>query len=68
MARNIKLEEHHSIIDFLCQFFQCQCESREGKIVEIIFHLVIQAMAFYWIVLPVWGFIDKFFDVLSGRG
>ena len=68
MSKRTEIEEDHSITDILCRVFHCQCESRGGKVLEIVFYLVIQVTVFYWIVIPVLSFIDKVFNVLAGSG
>lgn len=68
MSKITEIEKDHPITDILCRVFHCQCGSRGGKVLEIIFYLVIQATVFYWIIIPVLSFIDKVFNVLAGRG
>jgi len=68
VSKRMEIEEDHPITDILCQIFHCQCESRVGKILEIIFYLVIYAAVFYWVFLPIWDFMGAVVRVLGGRG
>lgn len=43
-------------------------KSEEEKAVESVLTVIIFCVLMYYIGIPVWHFIDAFFDVLAGRG